>query len=105
MKTTIFEGCIGQNHYFGRSWDFPEQRKNIPTDGNEQNYAQNNENAWGILCLVMLNIAKQENVEKPHNLQYLKRKCKNLVPRKPSILEAKIIALRTEIVLTKKDAK
>ena len=54
---------------------------------------------------MMLNIAKQENVEKPYNLQYFKRKCKNLVPRKPSILEAKIIALRTEIVLTKKDAK
>ena len=54
---------------------------------------------------MMLKIEKQENVEKPHYLQYFKRKYKNLVPRKPSILEAKIITLRTEIVSTKKDAK
>ena len=50
-------------------------------------------------------MAKQENVEKPHILQYSKRKYKNLVPQNPSILEAKTVILRTEIVLTKQDAK
>ena len=50
-------------------------------------------------------MAKQENVEKPHILQYSKRKYKNLFPRNPSILETKTAVLRTEIVLTNQDAK